>query len=427
MIWIVLCIFGVLTVIFIYLKNRFVFIKPDFIESTDMLKNPFRGWYRMYVFDINTEPIDLESCRGSFIARDSLVLLLINISHYKDKDLDSQAINKIREIFDFFNDNEYGLIVRITYDKDGTCEVHEPSSFLQVESHIKQICEILRDYPIFVFQGCLLGHWGEMHGSKFLNLKQIKHLFYLLSDYLKDSGIYLSVRKPVYYRQLSVDSRINIKAIGLFDDAIFGSESNLGTFGTVSDKFYFDSWIRENELKFESDLCLSVPNGGEVVYSPEFYGTLSQGDVLNILKKMRVSYLDRDYDKKLLDIWVSQVYLGPGVWHGKSLFDYISAHLGYRLFICDIKVKYKLNKCILCVFIKNLGFAPCYWPIDLYVNNILVGRIVNLYPDHMYSFNIDIHKSNTYYLSARCQDKILYFANVCDPMGCVLLGTFGRI
>lgn len=427
MIWVLVSLICMLVFLFICFKNRFVFIKPDFIESTDILKNPFCGWYRMYVFDINTEPIDFESCRSSFVMRDTLVLLLINISYYKNKDLDSQAINKIREIFEFFDNNEYDLIVRIVYDKDGTCEMHEPSSFLQVESHIKQVCEILRDHPVFVFQGCLLGHWGEMHGSKFLNLKQIKRLFYLLSDYLKDSDIYLAVRKPVCYRQLSIDPKVNIKAIGLFDDAIFGSESDLGTFGVASDKFYFDSWIREDELKFESDLCLSVPNGGEAVYNPEFYDVLSQENVLAILKKMRITYLDRDYDKKLLDIWSSQVYRGSGVWHGKNVFDYISAHLGYRLFICDVQVKYKLNKCILCVSIKNIGFAPCYRPIDLYIDDRPVGCIVSLYPDYIQLCNIVVHGPGIYYLHARCQDKIVYFANACDPMGRVLLGSLGCV
>lgn len=425
MIYILIGLICVLVFMFLY-KRRYAFIKSDLIESTDFLKNPFRGWYRMYTVVINADSIDLENFRSSLVMRDSLVLLLIDISYYKNKDLDGQAIDNIRAIFDFFIDNEYDLIVRIVYDKDGTCEMHEPSFFSQVESHIEQICELLREYPVFVFQRCLLGHWGEMHGSKFLNLKQLKRLFCLLTDRLKDSDIYLAVRKPVYHRQLSVDIMINSEFISLFDDAIFGSESDLGTFGIVSDKFYFDPWVREDELAFESDLCLSVPNGGEVVYFSDFYDTLSQDDVLNILKKMCVSYLNRDYDKNLLDIWKRQVYLGSGVWHGKSLFDYIGAHLGYRLFICDVQVKYRLNKQVLCISIKNLGFAPCYRAIDLYLNDKFIMHVINLYPEHVYVFETTIRDPGVYHLSARCQGKIIYFANACDPMGRLLLGRLVR-
>ena len=55
--------------------------------------------------------------------------------------------------------------------------------------------------------------------------------------------------------------------MGLFDDGILGSETDLGTFGVEpgSEAGWGSPWSTEDELIFEEQLCRYVPQGGEVL------------------------------------------------------------------------------------------------------------------------------------------------------------------
>ena len=54
---------------------------------------------------------------------------------------------------------------------------------------------------IFVFQGMLIGNWGEMHTSRFLAPTKLKELWKILQEELKQEVFY-AVRKPSQWRLL---------------------------------------------------------------------------------------------------------------------------------------------------------------------------------------------------------------------------------
>lgn len=344
------------------------FRKADLTETTEELSNPARGWYQIHTFQIEEEP-DLEEQRWSLHPLDTLVLVLIDIGSCRDRDLDTQALGRIHRILNFFAERRYDCIVRAVYDHEGKAAEREPFFFSQVLRHLQQIMDVVRVYAssVFVFQGMLVGNWGEMHTSRYLSEEHMRRMAEILRS-CRGEDTWLAVRRPDQWRVLHEEQAgkepVCSDGMGLFDDGIFGSDTHLGTFGIQSQKYvsWDCSWCREEELEFENRLCRQAPNGGEAVYGEDRQGP-SQKKVLEVLKKMQITYLNRAHDTRILDLWKQQRYSGRGVWSGKSLFDYIGAHLGYRFLIRNVQVTdcqedgggYMVE-----TEIENTGFAGFY-------------------------------------------------------------------
>ena len=142
-----------------------------------------------------------------------------------------------------------------------------------------------------------------------------------------DDEIYMAVRTPAQLRAVLAADHLDegqaaVIKTGLFNDGIMASESDLGT--------YTD---RSRELSYQDEVCLTVPNGGEVV-SDTVYNDVE--NAMNTLQTMHVSYLNRMYDEKVLKKWKNQPY------EDTTGYDYIGAHLGYRYEISGTAFSYKM-------------------------------------------------------------------------------------
>lgn len=345
------------------------FEPEDLTETTEELKNPARGWYQIYTFLAEQEP-EFEEFKWSLDRQDTLALVLIDIGSFRKMDLDETVSERIQRILGFFEENQYDCIVRVVYDHEGRAFVREPAEFAQVQRHARQIGNLIgkKASSVFIFQGMLLGNWGEMHGSRFLNAERMLKLAEILREQ-KAPQTYLAVRRPVYWRSLHEGQRrrgLNCSDnMGLFDDGIFGSASHLGTFAEEEDAkpVWDEPWSRKQELEFEHELCSQAPNGGEAVYSEGYMRMLTPKKTVEDLRKMQITYLNKVHDTRLLDIWKKWDYPGQGVWSGKSVFDYVGAHMGYRFLIRSVdvsRVKGEGEKYRVAVEIENIGFAGFY-------------------------------------------------------------------
>lgn len=357
------------------------FQKADFTEMTEELANPARGWYQIHTFLAEEDP-DLEERVWCLHPGDTLVLLLIDIGAFRNRDLDEVVLDRISRIFSFFAGKSYDCIVRIVYDHEGKAIQKEPTLFSQVCSHMEQLGRVLKQFEtsVFVFQGMLVGNWGEMHGSRFLTEEKLQQMTKILRS-SKGAKTYLAVRRPVYWRMLhEVPERMAACAddMGLFDDGMFGSESDLGSFGEKDRKYtaWNSPWRREDELAFENEICHRVPNGGEAVYNQQYMQSLTPLKIIEDLAQMQITYLNRDYDPAILEAWKRQKYTGPGIWKGKSVYDYISAHLGYRFLIRRAQIagrKTEGQSNWIEIEIENIGFAAFYQEAEIYLESILEG------------------------------------------------------
>jgi hypothetical protein len=407
------------------------------LESKTNTINPCRGWYQIFPFTF-PQDVDFSYLSTCLLPDQSLVLVQLNLKNYKYGPLDNQAVKQIKEILDFFRNANKDIILRPLYDLEGKCLENEPTLQSIIKEHMQQIGTLLMDYEntIFSLQGLFVGNWGEMHGSRFLKGEGLNELCYAL--YEATLGKFrLCVRKPSQLRSLQYGCMNKGKSsimdvMGLYNDAIFGSDTDLGTYAVAmsTDEAIAatESWPRNKELQFQKERCLFVPNGGEVLLNSSGSSLgLDCGQVIETLKQMHISYLNSQHDIALLTKWKSIAYTGKkDIFQGISLYDYVSAHLGYRFVLKEAT----LVKNNLRITFDNTGFAPIYTPYSVQ----LIAKPVNSAADSLniskrigtkgdanpytqsFQYTFDIHglTIGTYDLSIQLIQKdgrIVHFSN----------------
>ena len=368
-------------------------------ESTRTLKNPGRGWYHIYTFDLSKENSN-ESFLYIDCEEEELVLLIIDIHAFRCcEQIPKEALECFSSILTFFEQHDKGIILRIVYDTKGRGMENEPSSIKIVKSHMKQLGSVICEHTsekkslpgkILVHQGLFVGSWGEMHSSKFLSEARMKELSDTFLEATKGSCP-IAVRKPVQLRQLSCQKTASSPLqnapntnFTLFNDAIFGSETDLGTYGTIRQSALPENserektpWAREDELTWQKTKLQQSFCGGEVLGGMNMLSessgntdqpqkTLDWKQVVAELAKMHVSYLNSVYSKEVLDDWKAQRIM----WNGEEIseYDYIGRHLGYRFTVTHVKIscvsqekkkqtQSQISENVITLTIKNTGFA----------------------------------------------------------------------
>ncbi len=419
--------------------HRWKFKPSELIESTEELYNPGRGWYQIHNFETETCRTP-EEMRSSLHETDALVLLLIRIPA-SPEDLSQKEIDSICCILRTFSEAGKDILLRFVYDLEGKGLENEPNRFAIVERHFQQLAELMgtQAQHIFVYQGILVGSWGEMHTSRYLSSR---YLGQLASIFREGTGgrIYHSVRKPVQWRQLfdreDWERVAKTSKTGLYDDGILASETDLGTFGEQSgeDVGWEQPWLPQEELDFEERLCRYAPQGGEVVYG-EMTEKMSLEQIIARLSRMNLSYLNRDHDKRVFEIWQTLRWKKEDVWQGMNGFDYIGRHLGYRFVVRQAVLKPKRKEIKLQLVLENIGFARMYEEAELLLEyEDLDGKtetkkietdVRTWNPGERVSLSQSlISGAGSYFLTMRrCQDgRVVYFANRQGEKGRLLLG-----
>lgn len=359
------------------MSSRWILRKRDFTEQcikNDMTgKNPVRGFYHVYTYDI-TEKEAEEDWVWSLQKDERLALVLLDIGKCAHRAISQEELAKAGRIFSLFKDHGMQMIVRVVYDREGRGMEHEPEHIGQVLMHMRQLAPLLTAFSahIFTLQGLFIGSWGEMHASKFLEKEDLCLLYETLRE-ATDGTVRISVRKPQQQRMLrSADGEIRT---GLYDDAILASETDMGTFGWIDDVTDPDiMWTPKQELAFMQLHNFHTPCGGEVLAGAlEF----SAEEVLARMRLMHLTYLNSVHEPALWEQWktlscgMGEIFGTPGT---VTLYDYIRAHLGYRYVLEDVRLMppvcasgravgadervdagRRLN-----VTVRNTGFACCY-------------------------------------------------------------------
>ena len=350
------------------MSRRLRFEPAKLTESTEELCNPARGWYRIYSFEVECEP-ELESLRWGLKEEETCALVILDIGAYKNRDLDDAAAGHIRQILDFFDAHKKDIILRAVYDREGKAAEREPSSFSQVISHIRQLGSATCGYErrILLYEGMLVGNWGEMHGSRFLTEKYMAQLNETLADSFP--GILRAVRRPVQWRMLHGELPGSGTTVGLYNDAVFGSDTDLGTFAddAGSDAGWKEPWAVGQELEFEHQLSAFVPQCGEAVCG-EAYGNDTLRSTADRLCKMGMTYLNGVYDDNILRIWRGWAWDARDAWQGMNGYDYIGRHLGYCFCVRGVRLRPGADFCEVTLEIENVGFSGFYQEAEVCLN-----------------------------------------------------------
>ena len=356
------------------IRPVFDYEPEEYIESGEPLHNPYEGMYRIYSYTLSDEIPASTREIAEELGQDPyrLSLLEVNLQNYTEGELSEMALSQFNDVLSVFDAGDHDLILRLLYDQEGNAKKTEPKTMEIVRDHILQLAPIINSHAdcIFTLQGILIGDYGEMHDSRLISDDNLTILTDTMYSHT-DTGIYLAVRTPAYWRLITksddpaVDHGLCAR-LGLYNDGLLGSEDDMGT---------YDLRPRDNEYNFQSILCSHVPNGGEVVVENDL------NDYENArldLKKLHITYLNSEYDPEVLNKWKRHTELTDPVWRGKSGYEYIENHLGYRYFVsysgAEVENSLFSTEMSFVITLKNRGFAPTYRPFKAYLRLHPTGK-----------------------------------------------------
>jgi len=341
-------------------KGRKTFRSAELAESSRMLHNPGCGWYHVYTFTLKLfgeygsveEEVWLdEACRA-----ERLALVLIDIGAFRSSRLSEAALCRIRQILTFFQREGKQMILRFAYDTEGHGMLREPYALSMVKTHMEQAGSVIREFAeeILVLQGIFVGNWGEMHGSKFLDEASMR----ALADawfHAAEGRCFLAVRTPAQWRRIICGGEFKgeiREKLCLFNDGIFGSPTDLGTYGTKrrEESGEKDQWCREDELDWQEKHMPFVPVGGEVLPGID----ISCMQAAEEMARLHLCYLNSIYHSEALERWRRERVRSHDCFDKVSGFDYIGCHLGYRFVVRSVAEK---RNHTLLIQVENCGFA----------------------------------------------------------------------
>lgn len=349
--------------------DSFTFSKADLVECEGAVRNPGCGWYHLYTFDAAKmdEPLYF-ACE-----EEELVLLRINIGAFSFCTIPQEAMVWIQKILAFFQERKKGMVLRFAYDLEGKGLEREPSSIKMVQEHMRQLGGAIRNFSddVYAVQGILVGNWGEMHGSRYLTPGGFQILVHTMLDALE--GVCpLAVRRPSQWRELTKNwTEEEKERLTLYNDGIFGSETDLGTYGTLAMETPGQKpQSREAELAWQNAAMHRHFCGGEAVQRADGTQIISVAEAEKDLEKMHISYLNSTYDLRLLEQWKEETV------DGISGIEEIGKHLGYRFVVENVEIRpvqectvWKTEEYVVQVEItlENRGFAEMTEPADCYL------------------------------------------------------------
>lgn len=363
-------------------------ISPQFTPSFDgsdsntvLTGQPDCGWYNIHGYKLgNSLNMADVSTNLAWDREDSITtdLIEININEFSNRDIDSNALSQLDSILSQYRYARHSVILRVMYDWNGRADLTEPETLDQVYSHIDSLAPVINKYKdiVFVFQGMLLGNHAEMHGSYLLTDSSMKKLAQKLSASL-DPSIYLAVRTPAQ-RRFITGSKNSIalsdayngslsSRLGLFNDGMFGSDIDLGTYGDTTmngQKDLHAKGTRSEEISYQNSLARFVPNGGESGgYSS--YGELD--NAMTEMRQMHISYLSHDFSEQTISRWKRSSYTIPGTDITVNGMNAIGLYMGYRPLVSSVEVSrdgFLLRDVSIDVTVQNRGFAPVYRDTD---------------------------------------------------------------
>ncbi|MDE5588695.1 MAG: DUF4832 domain-containing protein [Acetatifactor sp.] len=345
-----------------------------FTESARELNNPNRGFYHMHGFYINDSVNEYKANVAGRYAEDrgsGLTLIEVNLKNFREGEISAKGLESLDNLLEALAGVDKQLILRFVYDWDGKNLQSEPGSLDVILRHIEQVSSLLKKYEdrIFLVQGLFVGNYGEMNNSKYLSTKEMQTLAEKLFAAVGETT-YMAVRTPAHWRSITgISDPVQVAGgggnpvarLGLFNDGMLASATDYGTYSLTeqAEENPFSQWSRRKELQFQDVLCRSVPNGGEVIIENEYNDF---ENAVEDMKVMHITYLNRDYDTRVLNKWEKNTVREDSCFDGMDGLTYMERHLGYRLVLREAALDYdwKSDRLTAGITIQNVGFAPVY-------------------------------------------------------------------
>ena len=150
------------------------------------------------------------------------------------------------------------------------------------------------------------------------------------------------------------------KYLTLYNDGMFGSETDLGTYGTLAmETPEQEPKSRGAELDWQRMAMRGRFCGGEAVQRAAGEENVSAAEAIRDLEKMHISYLNSTYDLRRLEQWKAETV------EDESGLEAIGKRLGYRFVVEGVEFVSEREE--LQITLENKGFAELTEEADCYL------------------------------------------------------------
>ena len=342
------------------------FIKPgvsgDFIESKEFKNNPDQGLHRPVIVTITPTSLQNQTNYPEqlYHLRCDLSQFSKKVNGDKDLEITQTALDKLDKYLGKIKSENKNAVIRFAYDPNYAGGVNLEPSLEMIKTHIIQLSSVLIDHSqtLTAIEAGMVGPWGEMHTS---DLSTEENKAKILKWWLQNiDGIPILARTPktiFEYFGKSLDEMESYEInkdnegydLGLFNDCYLSSDSDVGTY--QYDRTREVNWLSKQNvhLPFGGETC-QVDKKSDLEFAiPEMY-------------KLGLSYLNIEFNGDVLNKWKQLTYdskIGKdSLFYGVSGYDYIKAHLGYRLVLRSKSLDYEKGAQFQLVLnIENVGFG----------------------------------------------------------------------
>lgn len=305
----------------------------------------------------------------------------IYLTEYRDKDLDSMAMQNMKEYFELLKEKDVRVLLRFAYEYTDSANYDAKDN--QIVRHLSTIGKFIKQNEglfndvVYAMQFGLLGLWGEGHGYHYNH--NIRRLLTKLCRVIPDN-IYIMVRTPAILSQVP---RRYEHRFAVHDDFLVGVNHQWGMMDW-EDPQYQDLLnknqyaIADGEMPWgdykENDELYQI-DGLNFVKQVVGYGLTSLSLTHNYkenrggvegaayhLEKWKNEYLTK---QQLEDNYLP--YLDSLLVDSKiSIYKYLQYHLGYLLGVSNLEQ----NGNTISFMISNFGMAaPFEFELQVFADN----------------------------------------------------------
>lgn len=321
----------------------------NYVPVSEVFPNPERGFYKQLDNSVALSEKMLRNYRKENL---SLILRMYYLKDFRNAPVGDEVLAQISGDMEALRQAGMKAILRFSY----AGAIDEPDAPLAVIlQHLEQLKPVVRQNKdvIAVWQAGFIGAWGEWYYStNHLNNDQArKAVLDKILDILP-AGRCVQVRTPGYkqiytgiHKAIGPEDAFGTKAIariGHHNDCFMASADDYGT--------YQDADADKEYLAAEG---LYVPMGGETC-PPDGVDPADCAKAQAEMRRLRWSYLNRDYYRGVIDNWEMQ-----------GCMNDIIRDMGYRLSLQ--KGEYSTghapgSELSVALQIQNLGYAPLFNP-----------------------------------------------------------------
>jgi len=337
-------------------------IQIPYTENFDNFPNPERGFHRYTIF----RGLQASSISGLRAAGISLILGVVIVNDYKNKDFDTALFNQLNSAFSVARNAGLKVNFRLYY----TDQTYQDPLLSRMLSHIDQLQQVFTNNVDVInhVEAGFIGPWGEWHSSNLGNPPTVSNmtavLFRLLSVLPAERMV--MIRRPMFKRQIFANPPLpggyevldetkafngsNLARTGYHDDAFVSSDTDLGT--------YVDpGWSRTNELAYAGNEARFTPFGGESSYHSPLHEYTHCTYSVSELETLHARNLNDDWYGPVLQRWTDE-----------GCMDEIKRRLGYRFVLNDVEMSQEVKPggvLHLEINFNNVGFGSLFNPRDV--------------------------------------------------------------